>query len=130
MHRQAPCLDPHREGLVLVRYTWREARSEAPLKTRVQPLDHDLAPGRPFHAQLWLRAPLREGAHELCLDLVQQQSSKLVKLPVPASLHRIELIRPAGLSGLHELIAASTLEAAALAPCTPPEPPARDRRLF
>lgn len=118
-----PSLDIHREGLVLVRYTWRPVAADTPIRTGVVSLDHDLTPGQTFHGYVSLAAPAHEGRYELCTDLVQQQGDQLTRLPVPASLHRVRLRRPAGLSGLAELIALSTPEPEPLAPCEPSIPP-------
>jgi hypothetical protein len=110
-------LDVHREGLVLLRYTWRAAGSDLPLQTDVVAFDRDLAPGDSFSSQLWLLAPLRDGPYQLCLDLVQQQGGALISLGGPAVERRVELVRPTGLAELHELIATAALPAPERSPC-------------
>lgn len=112
-------LDVHHEGLVLLRYTWREADSDLALETGVLNLDHDLAPGHAFSGQLWLRAPMREGPHDLCLDLVQQQDGQLIALGAPAVQQRVEIARRPGMHVLHGLRDEYAIRATEPAPCRP-----------
>jgi hypothetical protein len=113
-----PGLDVHREGLVLLRVTWRAAGDDTPLETRSLAFDRDLAPGESAAARLELAAPLRDGPHDLCLDLVQQLHGLWVPLGIPPVSQRVTIVRPAGLRDLHELIDAYQLPPIDRAPCT------------
>jgi len=115
-------LDVHQEGLVLLRYTWREADRDPPLETGVLALDRDIAPGHSFAGRLWLRSPLREGAHDLCVDLVQHRNGQLVALGAPAVEQRVEITRRPDMHELHELIDAYSLRSAEPTPCRPAPP--------
>ena len=88
-----------------------------PTLTNAVAFDRDLAPGRSLSTTLQLPAPLREGAHDLCIDLVQQQRDRWVGLGAAPVRQRVELVRPPGLLSLHELIDAYRLGGREPEPC-------------
>ena len=117
-----PGFDNQREGLVLLRYTVAPADASADERayaTRLALLKQDVAPAAITRVRTLLRPPrpVRSGAAELCVDLVQWLGGKLVALPIAPARQPVQLLRRSDPGGLQELIARYALPRSPLPAC-------------
>jgi len=78
-----PGLDVQTEGLVRLRYAFRDAEGAAPRSDSVA-LAEDVPAGTALSLRLPIEPPARAGAYRLELQLVQEQGGALRALPVPS----------------------------------------------
>jgi hypothetical protein len=89
-----PAFDTDPEGLVRLRYTFREPGGSTVL-TESAPLIVDIAPGASVDTTAVLRPPAQGGRYTLRLELVQSLAGGLRALPVPAAELEVDVVEAA-----------------------------------